>query len=86
MIEWRDVEGGRARSVTLKDDSTMWVLVSGEDGHTQFYADAEGPGDLASAPATGGLPDVMDQLYALDFIDIVCRSYGNEDPGPIADA
>jgi len=85
MIEWHDVEGGRARSVSLRDDSTTWVLVSGTDGHAQFYAGARGVGDLASASATGGLPDVMDQLYALDFIDIVCRCYGNEDPGPIAD-
>ena len=68
MIEWQHVEGGRARTVTLKDNSTAWVLVNEEDGNAQFYAEAESPADLTTSPATGGLPDLMDQLNALDII------------------
>lgn len=84
MLEWQAVEGGRARSVRLLDDEAVWVRV-GDEGTVHFFTEVHGLEELVPATPAGDLNAFLDRLTALDTIDIVSRSLGGDDPGPMAD-
>ena len=83
MANWEPVSGGRARAVHLTDGSAPWVRVS-DDGTVHFF-EVAAAGDLEGAAPACDLQGALDRLTALDAIDIICRSLGGEDPGPVKD-
>lgn len=85
MLDWQPVTGGRARTVQFSDGASAWVRVA-DEGTVHFFTDAPSPAALDEASPSFGWADGVARLTALDAIDIVCRSLGGDDPGPMYDA
>lgn len=83
MLDWQAVDSGRARAVTLIGDEKVIVRV-GEDGTVHFFEGLETAEEMAAAAPAGGMSAYLERLHALDAIDIVCRSLGGDDPGPMS--
>lgn len=84
MLEWETVDGGRGRAVPLTDQETVWVRV-GEDGTVHFFTDLQAGTEIGSTAPAGNLSAFIERLRVVDVIDVVCRSLGGEDPGPMSD-
>ncbi len=85
MLEWQAVDGGRGRAVTLADAENVWVRVS-EDGTVHFFAGIKTAEEIGTTTPTGDLSTFLERLRVVDAIDVVSRSLGGDDPGPMTDA
>ena len=84
LINWQQVDGGRARTLRFADAEAACVRVS-DDGTVHVFTGVDTVDALAAASPAGDLAAFIDRLTALDTIDIVSRSLGGDDPGPVAD-
>ena len=84
MLEWQEVDGGRARMLQFADNATGCVRVA-DDGTVHFFTEVDSVDAVADASPAGDLGAFIDRLTAVDTIDIVSRSMGGDNPGPMAD-
>lgn len=84
MLEWQDVNGGRARTLAFGDVEAGWVRVA-DDGTVHFFSGVSDPAELDDAVPVGDLAACIEQLSAVDAIDIMSRALGGADPGPMWD-